>query len=1075
MPQLRTLEEVQEECLSLLNEEKSIRICLGILFEWRNIDQQKLVYTQETLPAVTLDEDELETGEWALTWSTIDEQLRAIAEHNTIVSGLSLERVVRIKLNWVRFQERSSRQENNAAGVDDRARTWAEQGQLANIEHRSIAEPAFRYNGLLFVHLLYVSYRVYIGTSLPSLRRMEGRSFQEFLRRFSLESLRTVTANLSNISDICANLYYCTLHIYNKRNNVIFAHEVENAQFKVLLYWNGSRLLVIKNLNRFLNKRRAIGTLCTECRKVHKEGEACDQRNLILGQFEKPYNRDGLELCLSFYCDIEAMCPNNENQIACCFSLVSNYDGGEIVHIDEQIIAPEDKISETAEAEIQLIAALFKKIEERIGEFFEWNDNGRTPVWQQTQCTWCAEEKFCCRLRRVLIATANKQIDYVCTMCQAKNSNKYEPVVFFHNFSKYDICFVLRHLVQNYQLQIAGRSTELIYNINCKRNKLLNFKIRDSLHFISGSIAAFSQQVPARKWEANEQFAPYFALFEGAKGEFAYEWLQSREQLFRPFPVEGDVNTQRNRLTNQQVYLSDLQEICDRFELANVGVYLNKYCTVDVLILMFYFDEFRTSMFKEFSVDVALFYSISSVSWYLAMRNEDKCQTPNSIEDYILIRDNIRGGVSQCVLRAAEVGKEGVQHLRMLDVNALYSWCMTQHLPTEFIETITIMRHDTTNWLHKLQHKDAHETWLCCVDLEYPEELHLLDAHFYFPLAPHRYNNRLCTTFLPKYEYLVLDELLLFYVEKGLTIIKWHSIQRWRNATLFKDFILQNINVRNKSTDPAIKNARKIANNSLYGKTCENVFRYRQFIVDRIEEAPASVDAAINRSAARWLNFTTIDAQYVIAEVARKEVILNKPVQLGFAILEFAKLRIYQFWHALCMQFGNDVLLMYTDTDSLLLGFRFAEDPFVLMRNSSLLSTFVDLPIDTMGNALPPSKQIGLFSDELHDRHITGYIGLKAKSYIIRFADNTYKKRMKGVRISALFNNRPLTFEDFEHALFKHEQKRVAEYSLRKKRFSVRLIKTDKLALDSYDAKHQYTSNVVEAIPWGFDLSKLPP
>ncbi|CAD6998877.1 unnamed protein product [Ceratitis capitata] len=101
------------------------------------------------------------------------------------------------------------------------------------------------------------------------------------------------------------------------------------------------------------------------------------------------------------------------------------------------------------------------------------------------------------------------------------------------------------------------------------------------------------------------------------------------------------------------------------------------------------------------------------------------------MEDYLQIRDNIRGGVAQTVFRFAEVGQMDVSSIKMLDVNSLYSWCMLQELPTDYLCTVSVLEHDKTDWFLEMQNKAEDETFLCTVDLEYPAELHDINAHFF--------------------------------------------------------------------------------------------------------------------------------------------------------------------------------------------------------------------------------------------------------------------------------------------------------------------------------------------------------
>lgn len=1056
---LNSIDEAREKCIELLEHTPSIRISIGFIFEWYSLQDDRTVVTQESMPAVSLDEEIVETGEWEHVWTLLYEQVAAIAERNAFVSGLSFGGILEVRLNWIAFQERSTRGEN-ARGVESNGRS-TRNNNTGNVEEESRSTVEVESDRALFVHQLFYSYGYSRGESLSAIRRMGRTHLETFRSQFGLQHLDGRVANASNIAELCSSLHGISVFVYNRRTHIIFQKEVEQAVYACNLYWNGSKMLVIKNMARFMGIHSQQGTYCHNCNRVHTDESGCRLENIELGKFEQPMNKDGEEVKLNMYCDIEAMCPERASQEACCFSLVM--EQGRDITVIERSIKSAEAVPSTQEASDELMYTLFKEVEACIGAYFGWPTS--SPVKDFTECIWCGNKKHCIQMRRVVVARNEEaEVGFVCHSCY-KNwqiNRLYQPVIYFHNFSKYDICFVIRHLVHNYHLTLAGRSTELVYNISCSEKNLerhISFRIRDSLHFIQGSISAFAKQVPEATWRNFDSVGPYYNLFLGNKGEFPYEWLQRREQLAEPFP--DDSEPRRNKLTGHEVRLDQLRLFCEERGIGTAGEYLQKYCTVDVLILLFYFDHYRKTILAEYNVDVSLFYSISAVSWYLAMRHETECQVPQTIEDYLTIRDNIRGGVAQAIKRYVDTEKGNV--VKMLDVNALYSWCMMQALPTKHLSTV---KTDDADWLQRLQNKPSSETWLCLVDLEYPQHLHDVHMHFFLPLAPHHFNSRLCTTFLPKTNYLVLDQLLLFYIEQGLVVTRWHSVQRWSNRPIFKQFVEDNISARNASDDNTIKNVRKITNNSLYGKTCENVFRYKQFVVDNFETSPAA-DGRTNVRARNWLNFTLIDGNFVVAEIARKDVILNKPIQLGFAILELAKLRIYEFWLRLCRIFNTDVELLYTDTDSLLLSFNHP-DPFSVLRTHPQSASFVDLPVAEDGSELPAAKTAGLFSDELRNKTVAAYVGLRAKSYIIKFADNTEKRRTKGVRHSALHNNSPLDFDLFRESLFDDRVVSVQEFSIRKKNYHVRVEGGPRKALSNHDAKHQYTTDVVLGFPWGY-------
>lgn len=1072
-----TIEEAENECVALLEEQESIRISVGFLIEWRSVNNES-VKTQHTLSAVTLDRSEIESGLWTDSWDGIREGLEVLKEFNAVQSSLSFEAVLETRLNWLAYIGR----DNSERGVGNVERNREgdgvdNNGEVESGERRS-ANGQVGVDRSSFSYLLFICYRIRGRSPAPTPSRPQRRAYEQFMARFGLEHLRNSVANISNIGELCTGLRGVAVVVYNRRGNVVFRYREDDEaelQFSALLYWNELRMSYIRNFDVFMNRRRRLNgrEYCISCNRMHNEENGCDVAEVKLGEFKTPERKHDEAVLLTMYCDFEALCPPGaRRQSACCYSLVCST--GTSLKISEQLIESVEEQEDDTEAENTLVQRLLEEIEICIGRYYGWQSNN--PIIKFDHCMHCTVWKRTCQFRRVVGALEDQfqpaRYEMVCDECMAREriARLYTAVVFFHNFSKYDVCFIIRELAHNYKLRLAGRSKELLQNVHCVK-KYIRFYIRDSLHFIQGSIANFAKGIPDNRWEQYPQIARYRELFDGGKGAFAYDWLENRQQLFEPFP--DDPRDRENLLSGEVVNLAQLRQFCEQHDIATVGEYLQKYCTVDVLILMFYFDMFRCTIYGEFRVDIAQFYSISAVSWYLATHDKEDLQVPTSIEDYICIRDNIRGGVAQPMIRYAEIGIDNVQAIKMLDVNALYSWSMTHKLPMKHLGTRTYTQGESTADCYQyMLDRPENETWLCLVDLEYPEELFSQNAHFNFPLAPSRFKNRLCTTFFPHKKYLVLDVLLQFYVEHGLRITRWHSIQRWENAPIFKDFIEQNIAARNTSTDKIIKDVRKIANNSLYGKTCENVFRYKTFVIDKFQ-TQADENGTINRAAENWQSFTILDEEYVVAEVKRLQVLLNKPVQLGFAILELAKLRVYSFWHALNYEFGNDVSLLYTDTDSLLLAFR-VQHAFAIMRRSAVLSAYVDLPLDEANNELPPTKKLGLFSDELHGKSVLKYIGLKAKSYVIVFADEDTKVRVKGIRKAAKSTrtHRQLCFTDFETALFSSTVEEVKEYTLHKKNYHVYLRGSNKRALSNLDTKHFYPLDLIHAFPWGFPFEE---
>ena len=60
------------------------------------------------------------------------------------------------------------------------------------------------------------------------------------------------------------------------------------------------------------------------------------------------------------------------------------------------------------------------------------------------------------------------------------------------------------------------------------------------------------------------------------------------------------------------------------------------------------------------------------------------------------------------------------------------------------------------------------------------------------------------------------------------------------------------------------------------------------------------------------------DKNFVAAHCKKTVLTLNRPVYVGFNILELSKLLMYQFHYGDVMKTFKDVKLLFTDTDSLL-------------------------------------------------------------------------------------------------------------------------------------------------------------
>ena len=120
---------------------------------------------------------------------------------------------------------------------------------------------------------------------------------------------------------------------------------------------------------------------------------------------------------------------------------------------------------------------------------------------------------------------------------------------------------------------------------------------------------------------------------------------------------------------------------------------------------------------------------------------------------------------------------------------------------------------------------------------------------------------------------------------------------------------------------------------------------------------------------------------------------MNKPICLGFSILEVNRTLMYKFWYdCIKPKYGEKAKLCYTDTDTVI-NYIKAEDFY------EDIAPDVDKWFDTSGyivdRPLPMGNNknvLSKFKDELGGRIMTEFFGLRPKNYFFLIDDFEEKK-----------------------------------------------------------------------------------
>ena len=126
-------------------------------------------------------------------------------------------------------------------------------------------------------------------------------------------------------------------------------------------------------------------------------------------------------------------------------------------------------------------------------------------------------------------------------------------------------------------------------------------------------------------------------------------------------------------------------------------------------------------------------------------------------------------------------------------------------------------------------------------------------------------------------------------------------------------------------------------------------------------------------------------------------LLLNKPVYVGFSILELSKLIMYD-WHYNYFVKKSDCSLLFTDTDSLVYEIKGNDSVYDEVFRDKELFDFSGYGKKSVYYDCANKKVIGKIKDEMSGKIIAEFVGLRSKMYSIVTVDNEKLVRAKGVK-----------------------------------------------------------------------------
>ena len=318
-------------------------------------------------------------------------------------------------------------------------------------------------------------------------------------------------------------------------------------------------------------------------------------------------------------------------------------------------------------------------------------------------------------------------------------------------------------------------------------------------------------------------------------------------------------------------------------------------------------------------------------------------------------------------------------------------------------------------------------------------------------------------------------------------VSKVHRVLEFDQSSWMKPYIEKNTEYRRHASNEFEKDFYKLLNNSVFGKTMEDVRKRTD-----IQLVRPGIEAERLRKMVAKPTFSgrKIFGQDLVAVQRRKNcVVLNKPVYVGVGVLDLSKKMMADYWYGhIKPTYGDRARLLYTDTDSFILEVQ-TPDVYADMAANDALYDFSNVTkacpeLHAIAEAHPErEKQVGLMKDEFGGRVVHSYVGLKAKCYSVKGEDGGTKKtkpllsKSKGVQSCVTGK---LTHDDYwgvvnGGAALCHANTAIRSYAHTNK--TVRVLKT---SLSALDTKRWILEDGISSRPYGhwrnsLDTPEIPP
>ena len=676
--------------------------------------------------------------------------------------------------------------------------------------------------------------------------------------------------------------------------------------------------------------------------------------------------------------------------------------------------------------------------------------------------------------------------------CNLKYRKPKNISVFFHNLSGYDSHLFIKKLgtpnknenidciPNNEEKYISFSKTIVTGQYTNKKGEIKDktFKIvfKDSLKFMSSSLGALVNNLPAFKNLLN-YFTPKQTELLKQKGFYPYEYMDSEEKFndTKLPPREAFYSKLSGKGITEKDY-EHAGNVWNSFKMKTFKEYHELYNITDVLLLADVFENFRDLCLKIYGLDPVYYFTAPGLAWDACLKMTSvKLELLSDSNMLLMFEEGIRGGISIISNRYGEANNKYMRkgfnknkpskYLMYLDANNLYGCAMSEKLPTHGFKWLLDRE------IGKLFNNQVLQVWekIPCileVDLEYPENLH--DLHNDYPFCSEKVKckngvEKLIPNLRDKTKYVIHYKNLIQCLRAGMKLKKIHSGIKFVESEWMKPYIDKNTNLRAMTKNNFEKDFYKLMNNSVFGKTMENLRNRVDVRLVNTKEKLRKLVAKPNFKSRKIFN-----ENLVSVHMKKTSLLMNKPIYLGMCILDLSKIIMYDFhYNYIKSKYADKAKLLFTDTDSLM--YEIQTEDFYKDISGDVKDRFdtSDYP-ENHPSGIPTGenkKVLGMMKDEVAGKIIKEFVGLRSKLYSFVMDDGGETKKCKGIKKQVVESS--IRHEHYKTCLTTGKELLRKQNILRSYDHEVYTEEVNKVALSALDDKRHILSDGMDTLALG--------